>query len=171
LRRSHERDDQAAVTSARRAICACSPRASSLPHTPRARAISAGFAEPSDVLRTRTRNSGAVVQSSAAHSLAPAQLRSIASAARTRLESLTKAQDAGIHSRLDAARRQLGLAAAALDALSPLGVLERGYAIAQTPGGGVIREARAVEVGDEVRLRLWKGSFDCRVEGTDINEA
>jgi exodeoxyribonuclease VII large subunit len=107
----------------------------------------------------------------AAHSLAPAQLRSIVSAARTRLESLTKAQDAAVHSRLDAAGRQLGLAGAALDALSPLGVLERGYAIAQTRSGSVIREARSVKAGDEVRLRLWKGSLDCRVEGRKQNEA
>jgi len=29
----------------------------------------------------------------------------------------------------------------------------------------VVREAAAMTVGDAVRLRLWKGALDCRVEG------
>jgi exodeoxyribonuclease VII large subunit len=48
-------------------------------------------------------------------------------------------------------------------------VLERGYAIAHDEHGRVIREAATVSVGDELRLRLWKGSVDCRVEGKDEN--
>jgi len=60
------------------------------------------------------------------------------------------------------------VAAAALDAMSPLKVLERGYAIAQNRQGHVVREASSVTAGDEVRLRLWKGSLDCRVEGTNV---
>jgi exodeoxyribonuclease VII large subunit len=56
------------------------------------------------------------------------------------------------------------VAAAALDAMSPLKVLERGYAIAQDTNGGIVRDAAAVAVGDELRLRLWKGALDCRVD-------
>jgi exodeoxyribonuclease VII large subunit len=56
------------------------------------------------------------------------------------------------------------VAAAALDAMSPLKVLERGYAIAQDARGAIVREAAAVSAGDELRLRLWKGTLDCRVE-------
>jgi len=104
----------------------------------------------------------------AAHSLSPARLRSIASAARARFESLNKARDAGINNRLKTARQQLGVAAAALDAMSPLKVLERGYAIAQNRQGHVVREASTMTAGDEVRLRLWKGSLNCRVEGTNV---
>jgi exodeoxyribonuclease VII large subunit len=84
----------------------------------------------------------------AAHSLSPARLRSIASAARARFESLNKARDAGINNRLKAARQQLGVAAAALDAMSPLKVLERGYAIAHTRQGQVVREASTMNAGD-----------------------
>jgi exodeoxyribonuclease VII large subunit len=103
----------------------------------------------------------------AAHSLSPAQLRSHVVAARTRFESLSKERDAGIANRLDAAKQQFGLAAAALDAMSPLKVLERGYAIAQDESGGIVREASTVLIGDALRVRLWKGALDCRVEGTD----
>ena len=103
--------------------------------------------------------------SAAAHSLSPAQLRSAVLAARARFESLNKARDAGIATRLETAKQQLGMAAAALDAMSPLKVLERGYAIAHDGQGHVVREASAMAIGDAVRLRLWKGALDCRVEG------
>jgi len=88
-------------------------------------------------------------------------------AARARFESLKKERDAGIASRLEKAKQQLGMAAAALDAMSPLKVLERGYAIAHDAQGHVVREANAITIGDAVRLRLWKGALDCRVEGTE----
>jgi exodeoxyribonuclease VII large subunit len=104
----------------------------------------------------------------AAHSLSPARLRSTASAARARFESANKTLDASIANRLKAARQQFGIAAAALDAMSPLRVLERGYAIAQNAQGQALREASTMAAGDEVRLRLWKGSLDCRVEGTNV---
>jgi exodeoxyribonuclease VII large subunit len=103
----------------------------------------------------------------AAHSLSPSQLRSAVLTARTRLESLTKARDAGVAIRLETAKQQLARAGAALDAMSPLRVLERGYAIAQDAQGHVLREASATATGDVLRLRLWKGAVNCRVEGTE----
>jgi len=105
----------------------------------------------------------------AAHSLAPAQLRSAVTASRTRFASLTRTRDAAIALRLESARQKLGVAAAALDAMSPLRVLERGYAIAHYADGGVVREASAVAAGDSLRVRLWKGTLDCRVEGSKEN--
>jgi exodeoxyribonuclease VII large subunit len=103
----------------------------------------------------------------AAHSLSPAQLRSAALTAFTRLESLSKARDAGIATRLETAKQQLAMAAAALDAMSPLRVLERGYAIAHDAHGRVLREASATAVGDALHLQLWKGAVSCRVEETE----
>jgi exodeoxyribonuclease VII large subunit len=102
----------------------------------------------------------------ATHSLSPAQLRSTVLTARTRLESLNKSRDAGVMTRLETAKQQLAMAASALDAMSPLRVLERGYAIAHDARGHVVREASATAVGDALRLRLWKGVVNCRVEDT-----
>src|SRR6266446_9579362 len=96
----------------------------------------------------------------AAHRLSPAQLRANVTSARTRFESLGKAHDAAIAARLETARERLGLAAASLDALSPLAVLQRGYAIAQDKSGALLRDAKSVAVGDEVRVRLVKGRLN-----------
>lgn len=105
--------------------------------------------------------------SAASHSLSPLRLRSMADAAGARLATITQAQGTAMKTHLKAAQERLGIAAAALDAMSPLKVLERGYAIAHNTRGQAIKEASTVQVGDPLRLRLWRGSLDCRVEGTD----
>jgi exodeoxyribonuclease VII large subunit len=50
-----------------------------------------------------------------------------------------------------------------LDALSPLAVLERGYAICLTPEGRVIRAADSVEIDSDVKVRLHEGTLSARV--------
>jgi exodeoxyribonuclease VII large subunit len=65
---------------------------------------------------------------------------------------------------LDLRRRALGEAAARLGAMSPLAVLERGYALARTPDGTVVTDAAQVAPGDELELRLARGALDVRVE-------
>jgi exodeoxyribonuclease VII large subunit len=54
--------------------------------------------------------------------------------------------------------------AAKLDALSPLKVLGRGYAIASGVNGEIIKDAGQTSVGEKLRLRLQHGSLACRVE-------
>jgi exodeoxyribonuclease VII large subunit len=49
--------------------------------------------------------------------------------------------------------------AGTLDALSPLAVLDRGYAVCQTPDGRIIRAADTVDVNSAVRIRLSRGSL------------
>jgi exodeoxyribonuclease VII large subunit len=49
--------------------------------------------------------------------------------------------------------------AGTLDALSPLAVLDRGYAVCQAPDGRVVRDADTVEVNSAVRVRLSRGSL------------
>ena len=56
--------------------------------------------------------------------------------------------------------------AASLDALSPLKVLGRGYAIAQGPGG-IVKSVEDVSPGDPLRLKVSDGTLACRVEGTE----
>ncbi|MDI6870028.1 MAG: exodeoxyribonuclease VII large subunit [Bacillota bacterium] len=54
---------------------------------------------------------------------------------------------------------------AALDALSPLKTLGRGYAVCRRPGGQVLREAGTVAVGEEVEVVLARGQLGCAVTG------
>jgi exodeoxyribonuclease VII large subunit len=105
--------------------------------------------------------------SAASSPLSPTRLRAQANAARDRLSFVSKACEANIAARIENAGQQLGIAMAALDAMSPLKVLERGYAIAQNAQGKIVREASTVDIGDALRVRLWKGALDCRVEKTE----
>lgn len=54
--------------------------------------------------------------------------------------------------------------AASLDAMSPLHVLARGYAIASNADGEPIKTAEQLESGELINLRFSDGSADCRVE-------
>lgn len=62
-------------------------------------------------------------------------------------------------------RRDMARLAAGLDALSPLKVLGRGYAIAKGPKG-IVRDIEDVAAGDELELRVSNGSIACEVKET-----
>ena len=62
-------------------------------------------------------------------------------------------------------RSELGRLAAGLDALSPLKVLSRGYAIPQNKEGAILRSVRDTQIGDTLGLRLNDGTLCCRIEG------
>ncbi len=53
---------------------------------------------------------------------------------------------------------------ASLDALSPLKVLSRGYAVVSNAEGGVIRRAADAEIGARIHVALSEGGLSCRVE-------
>ena len=77
--------------------------------------------------------------------------------------------------RLAQSRNAFVRAAASLDALSPLKVLGRGYAIATDSGGSVLRSVTAARPGDRIDLTLRDGALECLVEkrkenGNDGNE-
>lgn len=95
--------------------------------------------------------------------LSPASLAAHVATGRVRFGVAVAARDAALRSVLDKARSRLKVAAASLDALSPLAVLERGYALA-IRGDRLLHDAGVVEIGDRIHLRLAKGSLDCRVE-------
>lgn len=59
-------------------------------------------------------------------------------------------------------REQAGLAAA-LDAMSPLRVLMRGYAIAAQESGETVRSVKQLQSGQSLRLRVSDGSAKCTV--------
>ena len=65
---------------------------------------------------------------------------------------------------LSGQRERLSALAAALDAMSPLKVLGRGYAIARKEDGQVMTSVTQAEPGEAFSLRLTDGSLRCRVE-------
>ena len=54
--------------------------------------------------------------------------------------------------------------AAALDALSPLKVLKRGYAAASFEDGVIVKSVKQLEIGNEFELRLSDGTAKCHVD-------
>ena len=61
-------------------------------------------------------------------------------------------------------RQRVSVLGAALDAMSPLKVLSRGYAMAQGSGGSILRSWRDVQAGDRVTVTLGEGGFACTVD-------
>ncbi|MGI8656831.1 MAG: exodeoxyribonuclease VII large subunit [Pyrinomonadaceae bacterium] len=99
--------------------------------------------------------------------LSPAELSARVARGDTRLAVLSARRNAAANDVLDDKRGRLAVAAASLDALSPLAVLTRGYALAQNEAGRALRDARDVEIGDAVSLRLAHGVLHCRVEDAE----
>jgi exodeoxyribonuclease VII large subunit len=67
--------------------------------------------------------------------------------------------------RLGQERRDVSGLAGRLDAMSPLKVLSRGYAIAtRADDGRAVRNASEVAPGDRVHVRVGEGSFDAEVK-------
>jgi len=64
-------------------------------------------------------------------------------------------------------RERYARMAASLDALSPLKVLGRGYAIARMEDGRIIKAASDVAPGDRVTVRLKKDEIRCVVSGEE----
>ena len=70
----------------------------------------------------------------------------------------------GLSASVSGQRERFARLAAALDALSPLKVLGRGYAIAQKGDGSVIASVRDACPGESFSLRLSDGQVDCVVQ-------
>jgi len=98
------------------------------------------------------------------------EVKSRLAKARARLDSATNACDTIIDAKVQDGRERLALAAASLDALSPLGVLQRGYAIAQDASGKLVSDAATMKPGDEVTVRLAKGKLGTRIERIEATD-
>ena len=83
---------------------------------------------------------------------------------RMQLDFAQQRLAAAAQSRLGREEQRFARNAAALDAMSPLKVLGRGYAMVQAADGSVLRSARQVQTGDRIEVRLGEGTLGCRVE-------
>jgi exodeoxyribonuclease VII large subunit len=91
--------------------------------------------------------------------------------ARTREARAHAAAETAIRRRLDLNRRRLSQTATRLDALSPLAVLGRGYALARRESDGrIVRAAGDVSLGDRLLLRLARGQIGAEVTHLDPEE-
>ncbi len=84
--------------------------------------------------------------------------------ARIREARARAAATTAIQRHLERRRGLLSAAATRLDALSPLAVLGRGYALVRRERDGrIVREAGDVELGDRLELRLARGQIEAEV--------
>ena len=83
---------------------------------------------------------------------------------RLQLDYMQDKMTSAARTHWDREARRFAGTVAKLDALSPLKVLGRGYAMARTEEGGILRSSAQVRPGDRIELRLAQGSLGCRVE-------
>lgn len=83
---------------------------------------------------------------------------------RLLLDGLYTRLEGGSANTIKAKRDALAGGAAHLEALSPLSVLARGYAVVTCDDGMTVRSAQSLEVGDKVGIRLPDGSAGAIIE-------
>ena len=83
---------------------------------------------------------------------------------------LEESMHRSLHQKVDRERHGLTTLLQTLEAVSPLSVLSRGYAIAFTDGKKrkVLQDPNEVEIGDEIRVQLSGGSLECTVDGKTL---
>ncbi len=90
--------------------------------------------------------------------------------AAMRLDLVTRAFTAKAETALATAKNRLMKSAAALDAMSPLKVLSRGYVITQNAEGGVVTQAASLRNGDALSLSMQDGTVRCTVDEVILKE-
>jgi len=85
----------------------------------------------------------------------------------THLASLMSA----MHTRLAAGHAVLDRRTAALEALSPLAILNRGYALVFDANGQLVKDAEQLKAGDEIATRLARGKLRARVSAVESSES
>lgn len=86
---------------------------------------------------------------------------------RMELDHMRERLSAAAERKTAAGRQSFVRLAAALDAMSPLRVLTRGYSLAEDERGGLIKSASQLRPGDRVRLRFAEGGADCTVDSVN----
>jgi exodeoxyribonuclease VII large subunit len=84
--------------------------------------------------------------------------------ARQRIADLIDRGARQLEERLERRRMNLAATADALRALSPAATLERGYAVARTADGRIVRDVDIVRPGDRLHVTVARGTVDTRVE-------
>ncbi len=91
-------------------------------------------------------------------------LRRILASIRKELEAQAGTMVAAMRTSLLRSQSRLDQLASQLQALSPVAILERGYALVFDSRGNLLKNAAQVKVGDEISARLAKGSVTATVK-------
>lgn len=130
--------------------------------------------ERMNAVRERLLRARALVHERAYSRIGQLRVRLLHQHPRARVEQLAR-RNAELHRRLVTAwtrnterrRSHLGELARALNAVSPLDVLKRGYAILFDESGRVLRSVQGSRAGDSLRARLADGELALKVERAD----
>ena len=91
-------------------------------------------------------------------------LRRVLAGVRKELEAGVSAMAAAARAALAARRSRLERLAAGLEALSPVAILERGYALVFDSSGNLLKDSTRVSPGDEISARLARGQITATVK-------
>ena len=96
-------------------------------------------------------------------------LRAALAVRRTRVETLARRLETALETAVDTRWIRLGGVGRQLDAVSPMKVLDRGYAVVvNRRDGRAVADASAVEIGDELDIRLRHGRLSARTIGRQV---
>jgi exodeoxyribonuclease VII large subunit len=82
---------------------------------------------------------------------------------RQRLDDLSTRGQLALAHRLQLQRAQMAGLHSRLQALNPLAVLERGFAVVSRPDGSLVRSVSQVKVGAEIQVQVADGKFSADV--------
>ena len=83
---------------------------------------------------------------------------------RQELDARVAAIVAATRTRLLQGRSRLDQLSGQLEALSPLAILERGYALVFDSSGRLLKDSARVKTGDEISARLARGTLSATVK-------
>ena len=95
--------------------------------------------------------------------LSPLKLAAKLSEKKTRLALLRQKQISVLGNVLGDKNEKLKISMAALNALSPLAVLNRGFSITENEKGEILSEIGKTKVGDKLKIRLANGKLEAEV--------
>ncbi len=93
-------------------------------------------------------------------------LRLVLGGMRTRLEAQRAAMAAAARNLLLRQRARLDRLTSQMEALSPVAILERGYALVFDGSGKLVKDAVQVKAGDQIRAQVARGELDATVKKT-----
>jgi exodeoxyribonuclease VII large subunit len=93
-------------------------------------------------------------------------LRLVLAGVRRQLDASVASMGAAVHNFLLQKRARLERLTSQLEALSPVAILERGYALVFDASGRLLKDADRVKSGDEITARLARGEIGATVKST-----